>query len=102
MAIHDPTSIDKQGHDEGSQYRSVIIAKDKEEELKVQEFISDLDASGIYDAPIVTQVLVAQRFRVAESYHQDFYTNNPSKPYCQLVVKPKLEKVIKLISSQTK
>lgn len=102
MAIHDPTSMDKQWWDQWVQYRSVIIAKDEREELKVQKFISDLDASDIYDAPIVTQVLVGERFRVAEPYHQDFYTNNPTKPYCQLVVKPKLEKIIKLISSQTK
>ncbi len=97
MAIHDPTSMDKQWWDEWTQYRSVIIAKDEREELKVKEFISELNTSGIYDAPIVTQVLMGERFRVAESYHQNFYTNNPTKPYCQLVVKPKLEKIMKLL-----
>ena len=97
MAIHDPTSMDKQWWDEWVQYRSVIIAKDSDQKQIIQQFITDLDASGIYDSPIVTQVLVDHKFRVAESYHQDFYTNNPTKPYCQMVVKPKLEKIMQLI-----
>ncbi len=106
MAIHDPTSMDKQWWDEWVQYRSVIVVADEQESNSespwgekqiVDSFISELDASDIYDVPIVTQVLVGERFRVAESYHQDFYTNNPSKPYCQLVVKPKLEKILSLI-----
>jgi peptide-methionine (S)-S-oxide reductase len=76
----------------------VIVVADEAEKHIVDTFITELNASGIYDAPIVTQILVGERFRVAESYHQDFYTNNPSKPYCQLVVKPKLEKIISLIN----
>ena len=99
MAIHDPTSMDKQWWDEWTQYRSVIVVADETEQKIVETYIWELDASDIYDAPIVTQVMVGERFRVAESYHQDFYTNNTSKPYCQLVVKPKLEKILKLLKS---
>lgn len=77
----------------------MIVVADEQEKQVVDSFISELNASGIYDAPIVTQVLMGERFRVAESYHQDFYTNNPSKPYCQLVVRPKLDKIMKLVSS---
>lgn len=102
MAIHDPTSMDKQWWDEWTQYRSVIVVADEQEKQVVDSFISELDASGIYDAPIVTQVLIGERFRVAESYHQDFYNNNPSKPYCQLVIRPKLEKIMELVSTSNK
>jgi len=98
MAIHDPTSMDKQWYDAWVQYRSVIIAKDTEQERLIKQFIEQLDGSQVYDSPIVTQILVNQKFRLAESYHQDFYTNNPTKPYCQMVVKPKLEKIMELIA----
>lgn len=100
MAIHEPTSMDKQWHDAGVQYRSVIIANSPEQEIAIKQFITDLDASDVYDSPIVTKILVAEKFRVAESYHQDFYTNNPTKPYCQMVVKPKLEKIMQLTTAK--
>lgn len=100
MAIHDPTSQDKQWWDAWVQYRSVIIAKDTDQEKLIQQFITKLDASDIYRLPVVTQILIDQKFRVAESYHQDFYTNNPNKPYCQMVVKPKIEKIMQLLWSK--
>jgi len=96
MAIHDPSSMDKQWWDAGKQYRSVIIANSPDQLHAIQEFITKLDASWVYDSPIVTQIMESQKFWIAEWYHQNFYTNNPDKPYCQMVVKPKLEKIIKL------
>lgn len=89
---HDPTTVDRQGHDVGSQYRSVIFAADADQ-LKVAQLHRDrLDASGLYAAPIVTQILPWTKFYPAENYHRDYYLNNPEQGYCQFVIRPKLEK----------
>jgi len=91
--IHDPTSWDKQWNDTGSQYRSVIFTHSLEQEQKAQEVLNDLQDD--YEENIVTEIKPLEKFRIAESYHQKYFENNPNKPYCQLVVKPKIEKVEK-------
>ena len=93
FAIHDPRSYDKQGHDTGSQYRSVIFTSSSDQERLAQEVIAQLESSHDYIESIVTEIRPAERFYLAEDYHQNFYKNNPSKPYCQMVVQPKIEKI---------
>jgi peptide methionine sulfoxide reductase msrA/msrB len=89
--IHDPTSLDRQGHDEWSQYRSAIFTTTDQQKADVLNFIRH--QQNEYPKPIVTQVLPLQRFRVAEGYHQNFFTSHPEKAYCQMVIKPKLDKL---------
>ncbi len=98
FALHDPTSRDQQGNDNGSQYRSVIFTNSDDQSLKAQDTITTLNQSWQYSKPIVTEVRPAETFYLAEDYHQNFYANNPNKPYCQLVVKPKIEKIQSLIN----
>jgi len=90
FAIHDPTTRDRQGNDIGSQYRSVIFAVSDDQEIWAQKVIGDIDASGLHGDPVVTEVLPASRFWPAEEKHRDYYLNNPTEPYCRLVVSPKL------------
>ncbi|MCB1908216.1 MAG: peptide-methionine (S)-S-oxide reductase MsrA [Rhodocyclaceae bacterium] len=92
FAIHDPTTPNRQGNDVGTQYRSVIFAVSGDQQLLAQRAIADLDASGEYADPVVTEVLPASRFWPAEDYHQDYFANNPNQPYCRLVVAPKVDK----------
>jgi methionine-S-sulfoxide reductase len=89
---HDPTTVDRQGHDEGSQYRSIILTHDAEQARVAREVIARLTAAKAYDAPIVTQVVPFERFYPAEDYHQDYFARNPGQPYCRAVVAPKVEK----------
>jgi len=92
FAIHDPTSRDRQGNDSGTQYRSVIFYHDEEQRATAQEAIRALDAEGVYSRPVVTEVRPAATFYRAEDYHQDYFRNNPSQPYCAYVVAPKVAK----------
>ena len=92
--IHDPTSRDKQGADRGSDYRSVIFTHREEQATRAQAFIDELQDD--YEELIVTEIKPLEKFRIAEGYHQDYFKHNPNKPYCQLVVKPKVEKVKKM------
>lgn len=88
---HDPTTLNRQGNDVGTQYRSTIMVKD-EEELKVAEE-SRAHAQRNFSAPIVTEVVLLERFFVAEDYHLNYYRRNPGASYCQYVIRPKLEKL---------
>ena len=97
FAIHDPTSQDQQGNDKGSQYRSVIFTYSDEQSLQAQRTIDILNQSWQYLKPIVTEIRPVENFYLAEAYHQNFNANNPDKPYCQLVVKPKIEKIQSLL-----
>ena len=99
FAIHDPTSRDKQGNDSGIQYRSVIFTHWDIQSQIAQDSIARLDTSWVYTSPIVTEIRPVERFYLAEAYHQNFYTNNPHKPYCQLVVQPKIKKIQSLLES---
>lgn len=93
FAIHDPTSLNQQGADRGTQYRSAIFYTSLEQLEIINKSIEDI--SSFYDKPIVTEVLEAPAFYRAEEYHQDYYTNNPMQGYCHAVVRPKVEKFMK-------
>ena len=92
FSIHDPTSRDRQGADVGSQYRSVIFYHSDEQRTAAEEMIRDLDASGAYIKPVVTEVRPAGPFYPAEDYHREYFANNPGQPYCMAVVAPKVRK----------
>lgn len=98
--IHDPTTPNRQGNDIGSQYRSVIFYHSDKQKILAEEFKSKLEASEIFDQPIVTEIKPAEKFYPAENYHQDYFANNPSQPYCTFVVKPKVEKVKKVFAER--
>lgn len=92
FAIHDPTSMDRQGNDAGTQYRSAIFTHSEEQRQTAQQMIAQLDGEGISTRPIVTQVKPATKFYEAEAYHQEYFKNNPDQGYCSFVVAPKLKK----------
>ena len=90
--IHDPTTLNRQGNDVGTQYRSAIYYHTIEQKEQAEEVIARLDAARLWNAPIVTEVTPASTFYEAERYHQSYFANNPSQPYCQYVVAPKVAK----------
>lgn len=92
FAIHDPTTLNRQGNDVGDQYRSVIFYNSEEQRQEAQAAIARLNAAHAFPGPIVTTVEPAQQFHMAEEYHQEYFTSNPYQPYCQLVVSPKVKK----------
>jgi len=92
FAIHDPTTLNRQGADVGTQYRSAIFYHDDEQKKIAEELIRDLNAQQIWDQPIVTKVEKLDKFYVAEDYHQEYYARNPYQPYCMAVVAPKVSK----------
>jgi peptide-methionine (S)-S-oxide reductase len=92
FAIHDPTSVDRQGNDAGPQYRSAIFYHSDAQRETAQSMIRELDAERVWSRPIVTEVRPAEKFYVAEDYHQDYFKNNPNQPYCAYVVAPKVSK----------
>jgi peptide-methionine (S)-S-oxide reductase len=102
FAIHDPTTLNRQGNDVGSQYRSVIFYHSAEQKATAEQMIAELNAQKIWDDPIVTQVQPATIFYRAEDYHQDYFTHNPQQPYCQIVVAPKVAKFRKKFVSKLK
>jgi len=92
FAIHDPTTLNRQGADTGTQYRSAIFYHDEEQKKIAEELIKDLNAQKIWDRPIVTEVTKLDKFYMAEDYHQEYFANNPYQPYCMAVVSPKVSK----------
>ncbi len=92
FAVHDPTTLNRQGNDRGSQYRSVIFYHSDEQLKMAEERIKVLDGGGTWDDHIVTEIAPAPDFYQAESYHQHYFANNPQQPYCQAVVAPKVAK----------
>ena len=92
FAIHDPTTLNRQGADTGTQYRSAIFYHDDEQKKIAEELIRDLNAQKIWDRPIVTEVTKLDQFYMAEDYHQEYFANNPYQPYCMAVVSPKVSK----------
>ena len=91
-AIHDPTTPNRQGADVGPQYRSIVLAHDDAQAETARAVIAELAAEGVWDAPIVTQVVPLDRFWPAEAPHQHYYVRNPRQAYCQVVVEPKVAK----------
>lgn len=92
FAIHDPTTLNRQGADVGTQYRSVIFYSSDGQKTTAWDVVRELDAQGIWTAPIVTEITPHQTFYVAEEHHQRYFRRNPSQPYCQVVVAPKVGK----------
>nr|WP_315822563.1 peptide-methionine (S)-S-oxide reductase MsrA [Paraflavitalea speifideiaquila] len=99
---HDPTTLNRQGNDVGSQYRSAIFYHNAEQKAKAEKYKAELGKSGAWDKPIVTEITPASEFYVAENYHQDYYNNNGSAPYCYYVIRPKLEKFEKVFKNKMK
>ena len=93
FGTHDPTTLDQQGADRGTQYRSAIFYMSEEQHEIVREVINDLEAGHVFTNPIVTEVKEFKTFYPAEDYHQDFYSNNKDYGYCQVVINPKLKKL---------
>jgi peptide-methionine (S)-S-oxide reductase len=99
--MHDPTSLNRQGADYGTQYRSVIFYHNDQQRAEAEKQKAIISKSGIYDDPIVTEITPAVKFYKAEDYHNDYYENNKSAPYCRIVISPKVDKIRKLFSSLT-
>ncbi len=102
FSIHDPTTPNRQGADVGPQYRSVIFYHDQEQKEIAERMIQELKAAGIWNAPVVTEVLSFKAFYKAEDYHQDYFFKNPEQPYCRVVIAPKVEKFRSHHSSKQK
>lgn len=99
---HDPTQLNRQGADVGTQYRSVIYFHDSTQENLARGFKDRLNASGAFSSPIVTEISAFTVFYPAEDYHQEYFANNPNQPYCSAVVGPKLEKFRKVFKDKLK
>jgi peptide-methionine (S)-S-oxide reductase len=95
FTIHDPTTLNRQGADVGTQYRSVIFYHDEEQNRAAREAIARVTEAGVWRDPIVTEVAPLTEFYPGERYHQEYYQRNPSQPYCQVVIAPKLAKLRK-------
>jgi len=102
FTMHDPTQLNRQGNDVGTQYRSAIFPVNKVQDEKSRYYIEELNKSGAFDRPIVTTIEFADIFYQAEDYHQNYYNNNPNEMYCQLVARPKVEKVKKVFANKLK
>ncbi|HEX3007959.1 MAG TPA: peptide-methionine (S)-S-oxide reductase MsrA [Bacteroidales bacterium] len=96
FVTHDPTTLNKQGNDVGTQYRSVIFYFSEEQRLTALNFIAKLEGEQYFPGPIVTEVLPYVNFYKAEEYHQDYYANNTLQPYCSYIITPKLQKFGKM------
>jgi peptide-methionine (S)-S-oxide reductase len=102
FATHDPTTLNRQGADVGTQYRSGVFYHDEEQKRIADEVIRKLDDAKVFPAKIVTEVTRAATFYPAEDYHQDYFANNPNQPYCRAVAAPKVEKVRKAFKELVK
>lgn len=102
FSTHDPTTLNRQGADVGTQYRSVIFYHNNEQKRISEEMIRKLNESKIWDNPIVTEVSQFKNFYKAEDYHQNYYNNNKFQPYCSFVITPKLEKLKKYFRNKLK
>jgi peptide-methionine (S)-S-oxide reductase len=92
FVIHDPTTLNRQGNDVGTQYRSAIFYHSAEQKAAAEQVIANMSAAKIYEDPIVTEVVPASKFYVAEDYHQEYFRRNAAQPYCAFVVRPKVAK----------
>jgi peptide-methionine (S)-S-oxide reductase len=99
---HDPTTLNRQGNDVGTQYRSVIFYHNNEQKEKAEKYKAELDKSGAFSKPIVTEISPYSKFYAAEDYHQDYYNLNGAEPYCNIVIRPKVEKFKKVFKDKLK
>ncbi len=99
---HDPTTLNRQGADIGTQYRSIILYADEDQKKMAEYYKKKLEDEHIYDNPIVTEIVPLKKFFSAEDYHQDYYEKNPTRGYCSFVITPKLEKFKKIFKDKLK
>ena len=99
---HDPTTLNRQGDDVGTQYRSAIFYHNVEQKRLAEEYKTKLDSSGIYSSPVVTEITPYTNFYKAEDYHQNYFNNHQNQPYCRLVIQPKLDKFTKIFKDKLK
>ena len=92
FVIHDPTTLNRQGNDVGTQYRSAVFYHSPEQKAAAEQAIAGIGAARIYNDPIVTEIVPASAFYAAEGYHQEYFRRNPAQPYCAYVVRPKVAK----------
>ena len=92
FSIHDPTTVDRQGADVGTQYRSIVLYHSDEQRATAEQVMNELKDQQVWDDPIVTEIEPLATFYPAEAYHQDYFANNPRQPYCQAVIAPKVSK----------
>lgn len=92
FSVHDPTTLNRQGNDIGTSYRSAIFYHSDEQKQTAEEVIKEVTEEGVYDDPIVTELKPFDKFYIAEDYHQEYFANNPTQPYCAAVVAPKVAK----------
>jgi peptide-methionine (S)-S-oxide reductase len=99
---HDPTTLNSQGADHGTQYRSVVFYHNEEQKKVAEQYKAQLEASRVYKRPIVTEISPLMNFYIAEDYHQNYFALNPEQGYCQYVIRPKVEKFKKQFSAKLK
>lgn len=99
---HDPTTLNRQGNDVGTQYRSAVFYHDEEQKQLAEHYKQELDASGVFADPIVTEITEATAFYVAEDYHQNYFNDNGRQPYCRVIIQPKVEKFRQVFGDKLK
>ncbi len=102
FTVHDPTTLNKQGADVGTQYRSVIFYRNDKQQKIAKEIVDAINAENVYGTLIVTQISPFSKFYIAEDYHQDYYNLNKEEPYCRMVIQPKIDKFEKLFKDKLK
>lgn len=102
FTVHDPTTLNRQGGDVGTQYRSVIFYRNDAEKSEAESIVAALNKENVYGKPVVTEIAAFDKFYKAEDYHQNYYNQNQSQPYCQMVIQPKIEKFEKLFKDRIK
>jgi peptide-methionine (S)-S-oxide reductase len=99
---HDPTTLNRQGNDVGTQYRSAVFYHDEKQKALAEKYKAELDEAGAFSGKIVTEITPAAKFYEAEEYHQNYYKNNPSQGYCRVVIAPKVDKFRKVFKDKLK
>lgn len=102
FTLHDPTTLNRQGADEGTQYRSAIFYHNENQKIIAQKVINTLNMDKVFESPIITEVTAFTTFYKAENYHQEYYELNKEQPYCKMVIKPKMDKLKKIFSDKIK
>lgn len=102
FTVHNPTTLNRQGNDVGTQYRSVIFYRDDEQKRIAESIMKEIESKKIWDDPIVTELSAFKEFFKAETYHQEYFANNPGQPYCQIVIAPKVAKFRKMYHDRLK
>ena len=99
---HDPTTLNRQGADVGTQYRSAVFYHDDEQKELAEKYKKKLNDAKVFESPIVTEITQLEKYYAAEDYHQEYYMNNPNQGYCRVVIKPKLDKIREVFADKLK